>query len=270
MALNNVIRSVPHSEWFEAPPAITTLANWDMTTTYPEPTDYTAVDGGVITLNAGYLRMDYPSHIGVGNVYNELRIPCGGATDVYIQFDARFPQAARNNPKLCKYHGIESPTENYTNITIQPTNAGTFRMYRVLFGDGTMFNKDPVSGTPEANDNSTAFNFLNDEPWLFGRNEGVATVVQHSLTDFIWTDTNWHTFKIHVKLNSGTTALNEVNDGEFYVEIDGQVYLHVTDCYNKHYSNNGFEKISLGDWSENFGAYALDFRNVKGSLGGWL
>ena len=107
-------------------------------------------------------------------------------------------------------------------------------------------------------------------PTWIGRNYGLATVtLKTPPASFVW-DSNWHTFRIYHKYNSGTSSGNEVNDGTYFVEIDGVVYVNAINMYNRHYLNvRRINQITFGDWVQNDDAAEVHFRNINVWTGGF-
>jgi hypothetical protein len=159
--------------------------------------------------------------------------------DIYIQFWARMP-GAKDGLKFLKIFGVGCPT-NCANTTFGLDYTGVDRgsMYQVSFGDGV--------GTTVTNDTANVINFDGSSPTDIGRSYGTASV--STPENAAWSSSNWgddwHYFRIHAKFNSGTSALTEVADGEYFVEIDGVVYVDATGLFNRHYSNGPIERVEL-------------------------
>lgn len=183
--------------------------------------------------------------------------------DVYIQFEARMPNL-KGGLKFLKLFGRNDGT--YANATLAADYAGyeIGGFPYIGFGDGATTTNDTQNLIWTKNQTQNA---------LGARNSG-ATIVTPQANWFTGADwgTGWHTFKFRMKYNSGTTAGNEVADGIFYLEIDGNVYVNATNIFNRHYSNpRAFDNIGLGGWSQSINfAWDVWFRNVKISTGGWV
>ncbi len=183
--------------------------------------------------------------------------------DVYLQFQARFPTNV-NGCKFVKFFGRRSEAEGYSNATFNLLwNTGEFS--DVLFTDGTDLEGDAARKLFFSGGN----NSLN-----VGRAWGTAVISTPQNSSFDETEwgNTWHTFKFRYKQNSGTSSGNEVADGVFYVEIDGNVYLSATNMFNRNPLNlQGLEKIEFGGWSQDGGGvFDLDIRNVVISTGGFF
>ncbi len=211
----------------------------------------------------GSLRATYP--IAVGGIYAEANYALPPNTnDVYVEFWAKMP-GAKQGLKFLKVFGIRDSV-GYANTTfgLDYTGAdGDFGdMYQVSFGDGSV----------EANDTASVINFDGDAPAWIGRSYGQAKVETPQKKR--WSSDNWgidwHHFKMHVKFNSGTTPQNEVADGEYYVEIDGKVYVKATGLFNRHYSNQSIDRIAFFDWAQNgttpFEVWIDDIRITTGGF----
>jgi hypothetical protein len=76
---------------------------------------------------------------------------------------------------------------------------------------------------------------------------------------------------MHVKYNSGTTAENEVADGEYYVEIDGKVYVNATGLFNRHYSNLPIDRVEFFNWAQNgTQPFEIWLDDIRVTTGGFL
>jgi len=217
-----------------------------------------AVSGGAISVVDGAYRADYP--IPSGGVYTYLNFNVGSLEiyDMYIQLRAKFIDP--HSVKFVKVHGIEVGP-NYSNTTYGLTAGGV--MAQVSFGDGT----------EEANDTANVINLTGSDPSWVGRSYPATAVIstpQHA-TFAGFADGEWHDIKIHHKFNSGTTADDEVADGEYYVEVDGDVYVDATGLFNRHHASAAIEYVSFGDWAQdNDYGFTVFFDDIKISLGGFV
>jgi hypothetical protein len=62
--------------------------------------------------------------------------------------------------------------------------------------------------------------------------------------------TGWHHFRMHIKFNSGTSSSNEVADGEYYLEIDGKVYVDATGFFNRNPQNGPIGYVGFFGWAQ--------------------
>lgn len=150
----------------------------------------------------------------------------GTPQEIYVEFYAKMPTAnPRGASKFFKIFGANTGI-GYANTTFQLESNGSFD--HLSFGDGTT----------DGNDVAQVIYYNGSNPTFTGRNFGVATVVTHN-APFVFpeNDSTLHRFRIKHRYNSGTTAETEVNDGEYYVEIDDVVYCHATGIFNRHYTN---------------------------------
>ena len=141
------------------------------------------------------------------------------AEDVYIEFWAKMP-GAKEGCKFLKIFGDRSDGNANTTISTNYTGGDWGAIDQVSFGDGTT----------RRNDSQNSINLSGQDPQSIGRSYGKATVSTPQMSTFSSQDwgTAWHHFRVHVKFNSGTTPQNEVADGEYYLEIDGKVYVDAT------------------------------------------
>lgn len=202
------------------------------------------------TLNAGNstksLRgiIEKPLGPGGGALWGSINIASANTLSVYIEFDAKMP-TAKHGIKFVKIFGA-SNGGSYANTTFGLDYTGTNYggMYQVSYGDGT----------DVGNDTGNVIHLSGYSPASIGRSYQHGAVVQTPQnTDWFASNwgTTWHHFRIYLKFNSGTTAQNEVNDGEYYVEIDGLVYVWATGIYNRHYSNIPYiNSVDFFGWSQ--------------------
>ncbi len=82
--------------------------------------------------------------------------------------------------------------------------------------------------------------------------------------------TGWHHFRIHIKFNSGTTTLNEVPDGEIYIEIDGKIYVNATGLFNRNPANGPIDHIEFFGWAQNeTQPFQVWYDDIRISTGGF-
>jgi hypothetical protein len=183
--------------------------------------------------------------------------------DVYIEFWAKMP-AAKGGLKFVKIFGDRS-NANYANTTFGPDYTGIQpgALLQVLFGDGTTV----------TNDGQNSIRLDGSDPRYIGRSYGTAVVQTPQMSGFsaaAW-GTGWHHFLIHVKFNSGTTAQNQVPDGEIFLEIDGKVYVDATGLYNRNPANGPIDVVELFGWAQNNPQpFQVWFDDVRISTGGFM
>ena len=230
-----------------------------------------SASGGVLAVENGALRMDYPA-ITLGNsgeIFNALHfnIP-QGIKELYIKFDAKMPNA-KHGLKFCKIFGKRDPqnSSNYSNTTfaLDYTGLDYGAMRYIGFGDGSTV----------TNDTHELLLLNGSDPTYIGRSYGVTASVTTAGKYFnssVW-GTGFHTFRLKIKFNDGTTAGNEVANGEIFVSIDGEDYVSATGLFNRHYSNLDIEYISFGDWTQTGGssspAFDIHFDNIFISQNGF-
>lgn len=185
--------------------------------------------------------------------------------DVYIEFWAKMP-GAKGGCKFVKIFGDHPVTTNsYADTTIATNYAGGDfgSIYQISFGDGA----------PLANDSQHAIWLDGTHPQSIGRSYGTATVLTPQHSAFTSTDwgTAWHHFRIHVKFNSGTTSQNQVADGEYYLEIDGKVYVNATGLYNRNPANGPIHTVEFFGWAQSDPqAFQLWYDDIRISTGGFM
>ena len=225
-------------------------------------TSYGAQNGGTLAVVDNAWKGVMAAGVNDTTVYATENISLYNLSDIYIQFQAKMP-ASKHGIKFCKVFG--QTTSGYANCTfgLNFTGIDNGGMLGVGYGDGTS----------TTNDNTCEIFFDSARTSTPGRAPS-PTIIRPMNKDFASTDwgTSWHTFKLRVKFNSGTTAANEVPDGAFYVEIDGNVYLNASGLFNRHYSNPpiasiGFWNYTQGNPPSNFEIWYDDF---KISMGGFV
>jgi hypothetical protein len=184
--------------------------------------------------------------------------------DVYIEFWAKMP-GAKEGSKFVKVFGQPSTSGAGADTTIATNYTGGDygAIYQISFGDGTTL----------ANDSQNVINLNGKYPQWIGRSFGTAVVQTPQMHDFSSADwgTGWHHFRIHVKFNSGTTASNEVPNGEYYLEIDGKVYVDATGLYNRNPGDPPISQIEFFGWAQSEPQpFALWYDDIRISTGGFL
>lgn len=216
------------------------------------------------TIEDGAIKMSYPA----GDAAPELRLefPTLELGDVYVSFRAKMP-GNKGGLKFVKWFGINNG--HYHNATFGVTYSpepGEVNgdINRISFGDG--------SG--QDGDTSNFVQLKGGYPAGVGRSyPSTASVLTPQNSNFTVADwgTGWHTFKMRMKFNTGTTSGTEVPNGVFYLEIDGDVYANVTGIFNRHYSNSlFFDSIGFGGHAQsNASSFDVFFDDIKISTGGF-
>lgn len=216
--------------------------------------------GGINSVVSDQLQMDYPDTSDDGYINAGLTFFPDGLNlqEVYIQFDVILPDSSpQGGCKFCKIAGINNSPSGYSNTTYQLEENKLFD--HISFGDGTTV----------GNDVAQVINYDGAHPEYAGRNDGLADIyVAGSSFTF---DTSMHRVRIKHRYNSGTTLETETNDGEYYVEVDGVVYLHATGIYNRHYTNSLYiEQIMFGGVVQNDPPLRILWDSVKISTDGFI
>lgn len=218
-----------------------------------------AYGNGIVVVEDGALKMTYPPTTG-GDGGLLTFGPPPGTSQIFISFKAKF-STTPHALKFCKAHGVDAGGDNRANCTFGLSGGGA--MTQVSFGDGTSI----------GNDTQNVINLNGSSKESVGRSFSLGAVVltpQNAPWNQADWGTTWHTFRLMVKFNSGTTALNEVPDGKFYVEIDGIIYVDAYGLFNRHYSNGPINYISFGDAAQdNDYGFSIHYDDVRFSLEGW-
>ena len=182
--------------------------------------------------------------------------------DIYIEFWAKMP-GAKGGCKFVKVFGERDNGYANTTISTNYTGGDYGAIDQITFGDG--------SGT--TNDSQHAINLNGGYPQWIGRSYGKASVSTPQMSAFSSQDwgSGWHHFRIHEKFSSGTTLQNAVPDGEYYLEIDGKVYVDATGLYNRNPANGPIKTIEFFGWAQKDPqAFQLWYDDIRISTGGFL
>jgi hypothetical protein len=215
--------------------------------------------------DAGSIVGSYPvTGAGNGYVYGGYSVASLKTEELYIEFWAKMPNA-KQGLKFLKIFGGGDSTTGYANTTfaLDYTGYDPGAMYQVSFGDGST----------KGNDTANVINFDGSVPSAIGRSYGKATVSTPQKSRFASTawGTGWHHFRFHVKFNSGTSSTNEVNNGAYYVEIDGKVYVNATGLFNRNPANAPIDRVELFGWSQTgTSPFQVWYDQVRISTGGFM
>jgi hypothetical protein len=184
--------------------------------------------------------------------------------DIYIEIWAKMP-GTKGGCKFLKIFSDRPTSNNYANATIftDYSNGDFGSVYQVTFGDGSVL----------PNDGQHGINLDGSHPQSIGRSYGTAKVLTPQMRAFTSADwgTQWHHFRVHVKFNSGTTRQNEAPDGEFYLEIDGKVYVDATGLYDRNPANGPIHNVEVFGWAQNDPQpFQLWYDDIRISTGGFL
>lgn len=185
--------------------------------------------------------------------------------DVYIEFWAKMPSQYKEGCKFLKIFGERSATTGNANTTIYTdyTGADYGAIRQIGFGDGSTLR----------NDSENVIDLSGANPQWIGRSYGTAVVKTPQMSDFpssAW-GTEWHHFRVHIKFNSGTTMQNEVPNGEYYLEIDGKVYVDATGLYNRNPANGPINYIEFFGWAQKDPhPFQLWYDDIRISTGGFM
>ena len=183
--------------------------------------------------------------------------------DLYIEFWAKMP-GVKEGCKFVKIMGAHTGL-GYADSTIATNYAGgdLGAIRQISFGDGT--NVD--------NDDQNVINLNGAYPNWIGRSFGAASVQTPQMGTFSSADwgTGWHHFRIHVKFNSGNSSQNEISDGEYYLEIDGKVYVNATGLYNRNPANGPINYVEFFGWAQSESQpFQIWYSDIRISTGGFV
>ena len=206
----------------------------------------------------------YPVPTGGNYIWANYSVASLNTEDVYIEFWAKMP-GVKEGCKFMKVFGERLTSTNYANATVGTNyNGGDYgAIDQFGFGDGSTL----------TNDDQNVINLSGAYPQWIGRSYGLASVSTPQTSAFSSTDwgAGWHHFRIHVKFNSGTTAQNQVPDGEAYLEIDGKVYVNATGLYNRNPANGPIDFIGLFGWAQKESQpFQLAYYDIRISTGGFV
>lgn len=230
-----------------------------------------AVNGGTVSRNtvtannyansAGSVRGQYPGPLNDVACYSGYDISSYNSSSVFARFRAKMPSAHKDGLKFWKVFGQDGPG-GVANCTFGLDYTGITRggMMGVYYGDGATANNDTQNGL--------LFTGEITEP-----NRALGTIVLNTPQDRYFTasdwGSDWHKFELGVKFNSGTTALNEVPDGEFIVRIDDVLWLQATGVFNRHYSNPPIDKVEIFGHTNSTSAFEIWYDNIEVAVGGF-
>lgn len=225
----------------------------------------TSAPGGTgATVDA--LEGSYPAPASTGGqyVWADYSVATLQTEDIYIEFWAKMP-GVKEGCKFLKVFGERITPTNYANTTIYTNyNGGDYgAITQVSFGDGSSI----------TNDTQNVINLNGKYPQAIGRSYGTATVKTPQMSNFSSADwgTGWHHFRVHIKFNSGTTSQNEVPNGEYYLEIDGKVYVDATGLYNRNPTNGPIQYIEFFGWAQTESQpFQVWYDDIRLSTGGFM
>lgn len=183
--------------------------------------------------------------------------------DIYIEFWAKMP-GVKEGCKFLKIFGARSSATGYANATIYTdyTGAEYGAIRQIGFGDGKTI----------VNDSQNVINLSGTGTYI-GRSVGTAKISTPQKSVFSAADwgNGWHHFRVHVKFNSGTNSQNEVPDGEYYLEIDGKVYVDATGIYNRNPANGPIASVEFFGWAQTESQpFQVWYDGIRISTGGFM
>lgn len=188
--------------------------------------------------------------------------------DIYIEFWAKMPSQYKGGCKFLKIFGERTTiagAESNANTTIFTDYTGVDygAVRQIGFGDGTTIR----------NDSENVIDLNGTNPKMIGRSYGTAVVKTPQMSDFpssAW-GTGWHHFRVHIRFNTGTTSQNEIPDGEYYLEIDGKVYVDATGLFNRNPVNGPINYVEFFGWAQKDPhPFQLWYDDIRISMGGFM
>ena len=257
-------------------PSSTLLSRLDLTAGLPVGSGagswgFGAQSGASITVaNDGtynYLRGQYPIDVGGISGAGDNYI-YGGYTpavlqqELYVTVYARQANSYRHGCKFTKFLGKN--TTGYANTTfgLDYTEIDNGSIQYIAYGDGTGTTNDTQNGMALYTPNYIGI----------GRAGTLPQTIQRSgvFSSASW-GTGWHKFQIHIKQNSGTSSLNEVNDGLVELYVDGVMKARAINIFNRHWSNEFIESIGFFGYGRGATqAWEIHMRDITVSLNGWV
>lgn len=223
-----------------------------------------------------YLRAQFPIPGAGQNFFAGGYTPASLQQELFIQFYARMP-GVKQGCKFIKLFGDSANSgSEYANTTFG-IEYGTGNINAVSYGNGVTVGGYTNSTTftrSLANDTQSVVDYDPSATWNVdprSRDSG-SVVTQNGVFSASSWGTGWHKFQLRAKLNSGTTALNEVNDGAYEVWIDDVLQVKALNMWNRHYLNAFYGTINLFGWSQT-GTQAFEVHIRDGmtvSTGGWV
>lgn len=201
------------------------------------------VNSGCVAGSTKCVKAVYPQPIGgcCYFVWAGYKAVPANTNHLFIEFDAKMPDI-KHGMKFVKVFGRRTDQTGYANTTfgLDYTGVDYGAMYVVSYDDGANTENDTARVIA-----------LNGSDSNIGRspNPIVLTPQNRNFRSTDW-GTNWHHFRIYIKFNTGTTSQNELANGEYYVEIDGQVYVWARQIFNKHPSNGFIDSVEFYGWSQ--------------------
>ena len=226
-----------------------------------QPTSSPAGNGNSVYALEGSYPAPFPN--GAQYLWATYSLATLNTEDIYIEFWAKMP-GVKEGCKFVKIFGEHLPNNSYANTTFATNYTGGDygALSQISFGDGTTL----------ANDSQQVIDFNGQGLKYMGRSYGIASVQTPQMRAFSSTDwgNGWHHFRIHVKFNSGSTAQSEVPDGEYYLEIDGKVYVNATGVYNRNPANGPIDRVEFFGWAQSESQpFQLWYDDIRISTGGF-
>ena len=198
------------------------------------------------------------SYVGAGYDLSALN-----TEDIYIEFWAKMP-GVKEGCKFVKIFGKRSSSTGYADTTIYTdyTGAQYGAIRQIGFGDGQGLVNDSTSIV----DLTGLHNHLGIQAPT-----AVVETPQGSVFSAADWGAGWHHFRIHVRFNSVSSSGVNVPDGEYYLEIDGKVYVDATGLYNRNPVNLPIQNVNFFGWAQTESQpFQLWYYDIRISTGGFI
>lgn len=222
----------------------------------------------------GSLKAIYPMATAGMYAWAQFDLVPFNTREAYIEFDVKIPNDANGKSpgaaKFLKFFGQNG--NGYANTTFGLSgDAGQIGSLTYIgFGDG--------DGNSTENDVGNVILLTGEYPNWIGRSYGKANVYNKGTNWNYWDwKDQWHHFRVHAKFHTSSyntatgTCVSEVNDGEYYLEIDGVPFVNAKGLFNHHCSNLPLSHVKLLDWGGGtFGPFEINLDNIRITTGGFL
>ena len=228
-----------------------------------------------------YVRGVYVDRSGGGMTWPSIyfNFPNGASPqEFYVQFYARRDGSVAAGCKFVKCYGIVGGGGDYANTTFN-NGYSSSTISSVAYGDGTGTTNDNTELLYyNAGGTYQTVNRPTEGTWASGRFPSVPAnqLTRSFVNGGAWTGTDWgngtqwHKFQLRIKQNSGTTSLNETNDGLYEVWVDNVLRCAGYNIMNRNPINGRFYRIEFLSYMQDAAGFTLDVKNVTISTGGWI
>lgn len=189
--------------------------------------------------------------------------------EFYVQFYAR-RLGTGGGSKWLKCHDKNDGISPYSNVTFNNTYQSS-NLSVVGFGNGETPTNDAQKVVwHEAGHDDTGFIRYPSNPANV-----LPLSIEHGATwsSDDWGDgTQWKKFQYRLKMNTGTSAETEVNDGAYEIRVDDVLKLRITNFMNRSYGSQGIGYLEFMSLSQSPGAaaFSIEMKKITVSENGWV